>query len=152
MENIVTPCAFCGTPIAVGFWRYLPSKPPADIHCPKCGGRNNINRGSIGLAVATLLFFTFLGVALARTIQGAEWGVLAVPIAFAVGVWPAAFLGSRRPGLVKYARWWIRPTPTLSDADRALMDQLGVTYNGEYFIVGEMHFDHLGDAVAFARS
>ena len=151
MERIVTPCAFCRTPIAVGFWSYLPSKPPVDIYCPSCGGRNNINRTSIVLAFSTLLLFAFLGVVLVKTTQGAGRAVLVMLVAIVLGVWPAAFLGSRRPRLVKYSRWWIRPAPAISDKDRELMDALGVAHNGEYFIVGDMHFDHLLDAIAYAR-
>jgi hypothetical protein len=38
----------------------------------------------------------------------------------------------------------------LSDSDRALMYQHGVEHNGQYFIAGDMHFDHFHDAIAHA--
>jgi hypothetical protein len=31
------------------------------------------------------------------------------------------------------------------------MKQLEISHNGEYFVVGDMHFDHLRDAEAHAR-
>ena len=40
--------------------------------------------------------------------------------------------------------------PALSDPDRALMHQHGIEHNGQYFIVGGMHFDHFDDAIAHA--
>ena len=154
MRNIITPCAFCRKPIAVGFWDYLPSKSPVDIYCPLCGGRHNINRASIFISLATWLLFGFLGYALAATSVSPGHGGLALVFLLStlLGSWPAAFMGSRRPGLVKYTRWWIRPGPAISDVDRELMSQLGVEHNGQYFIVGSMHFDHLCDASAYARN
>ena len=41
---------------------------------------------------------------------------------------------------------------SLSDTDRALMQQHGIEHNGQYFTVGEMHFDHLHDAIAHATN
>ena len=38
--------------------------------------------------------------------------------------------------------------PAPSDSDRALMHQYGIQHNGQYFVVGDMHFDHFNDAVA----
>ncbi len=154
MRNIITPCAYCQEPITVGFWDYLPSNTPVDIYCPLCSGRNNINRASIFVSLAIWLLFGFLGYALANTLWGRGGGELAVVfvLSMLIGSWPAAFMGSRRPRLVKFTRWWIRPAPAISDMDRVLMSQLGVEHNGQYFIVGSMHFDHLRDALAYARS
>lgn len=41
--------------------------------------------------------------------------------------------------------------PTLSDADKALMQQHGIEHNGRYFVVGDMHFDHFHDAMFHAK-
>lgn len=37
------------------------------------------------------------------------------------------------------------------EQQRAVMQSLGITHNGEYFECGEMHFDRLADAVNFAN-
>jgi hypothetical protein len=154
MRKIITPCAFCQESIAVGFWNYLPSMPPVDIYCPQCNGRNDINRFSIFTSLAAWLLFGFLGSALATTswVSGKAGFWPFILLSMLIGAWPAAFIGSRLPGLVKYTRWWSRSTPIISDLDSHLMTRFGVEHNGQYFIVGEMHFDHLREALAYARN
>jgi hypothetical protein len=154
MRKIITPCAFCQKSIAVGFWGYLPSKTPVDIYCPQCHGRNNINRVSIFVSLAAWLSVGSLGWAMTPTSWGSGkagfWPFIL--LSALLGAWPAAFIGSRIPGLVKYARWWIRSAPIISDTDSELMSQLGVEHNGQYFTVGDMHFDHLREALTYARN
>lgn len=43
------------------------------------------------------------------------------------------------------------PRREFSKTDKALMRQHGIGHNGRYYIVGDMHFDHLHDAIAHAR-
>jgi len=154
MRNIATPCAYCQNPISVGFWDYLPTRTPIDIYCPLCGGRNNVNRTSILISLATWIFFGFLGCALAKTFwhTGNTGLVLVIALSVLIGSWPAAFVGSRRPELVKYTRWWIPRPLDISDTDQELMSQMDIEQNGQYFIVDNMHFDHLCDALAYARN
>jgi hypothetical protein len=153
MREIITPCAYCQKPITVGFWTYLPSRTAVEIYCPVCHGQNEINRASILIGLTAWLVVGSVGYALVPT----SWasGNAAFPLLLLstlIGAWPAAFISSRLPRLVKYTRWWIRSSPAISDLDRELMNDLGIEHNGHYFIVGDMHFDHLREALTYARS
>jgi hypothetical protein len=153
MRKIITPCAYCREPITVGFWTYLPSKTPLEIYCPGCHGRNDINRISILASLATWLVVGSIGYAVVPTsLASGKAAFLLLLLSTLIGTWPAAFIGSRLPRLVKYTRWWIRSSPAISDRDRELMNDLGIEHNGHYFIVGDMHFDHLREALTYARS
>jgi hypothetical protein len=153
MQRIVTPCAYCREPILVAFLDYAPSRTPRDIYCPKCGGRNNINKPSVLIAASTGGAFVLLCLFLVRTFLeiNAIWLPLIFALSALMAIGPAAFAGSQKPGLVKYARWWVQPAPVLSDSDRDLMREFAIDHNGQYFIVGAMHFDRLGDALEYAR-
>ncbi|UHQ19191.1 hypothetical protein LVB87_13520 [Lysobacter sp. KIS68-7] len=146
----MTSCVYCGAEIAVGFWDYAPSAVSGILYCPKCAGRHEINRASRLIATATWMLVALLGVALAKILPD-EHAALVILASTLLGMCAAALAGSRRPGLVKAARGWKRKRPAISDADRESMRKLGIVDNGQYFIVGSIHFDHLHEALAFAR-
>ena len=136
----------------VSVWNYFPTDNPVDLYCPKCGGRNNVNRLSVLISLAVLLasLLAAMHIADRSGLSGAAWvGVLAA--GGLIGFIAASFAGAKLPRLVPYKRWWIRPPASITGADRELMERHGIQHNGQFFVCGVYHFDSLAEAVAHVR-
>ena len=153
MPKILTTCAHCERQIELGLMDYPGSYYP--IHCPACGKENDTTTTSKSIGFLVSLVVIVIGIFICMRLWNnfQEAYVTGLFLSLAPSLWLSSLAASRTPRLVKYKKRWLTTSPpeSISDQDRERMKELGISHNGQYFIVVDMHFDRLHDAIAYAQ-
>ena len=153
MKKIVATCAHCKSPSELRIVDFPGNYYP--VNCPACGSENDIANMTriIGVAAGLLALYVIYSIFAQFLNLSKEASLISLLLSVILSVWLSMLAASRFPRLVKYKRPLLTTAPPagISPADRELMDRFGISHNGQYFVVREMHFDRLAEAADYAR-